>query len=156
MPHGDRNPILKAFIEKQEETIKRLEAQLTTKRREVFEASGPISDSLENEKCQCREQAFRIEEQIASEKDCLEMLLALPNPCEDRVVLGSMVTLKNGKECITCIIVPKDGGRSVCVEGSKITCVSVRAPLGKTILNLGKGDKATLPNGLTYEIISVQ
>jgi transcription elongation GreA/GreB family factor len=105
-----------------------------------------------------RGQAARVTEVV----DALARLEAMP--VKDfakgaRVEASALVDVENDDKEATYLIVPAAGGRTLELEGSKVTTLATTSPLGRALLGLTEGDDAEVqtPQGQrTHSILRVR
>jgi transcription elongation GreA/GreB family factor len=105
-----------------------------------------------------RGQAARVTEVV----DALARLEAMP--VKDfakgaRVEASALVDVENDDKEATYLIVPAAGGRTLELEGSKVTTLATTSPLGRALLGLTEGDDAEVqtPQGQrTHSVLRVR
>ncbi|OGZ05025.1 MAG: transcription elongation factor GreA [Candidatus Lloydbacteria bacterium RIFCSPHIGHO2_01_FULL_49_22] len=144
--------------EKHDELKEELDFLTHIKRKEIaeaLEAAKALGDLSENaEYHSAREAQAGVEERIAVLEEILKNAVIVGNKHKtDAVGIGSIVTLKRGKETKTYTIV---GSEENDVQAGKI---SNKSPLGENLMGKRKGDefKCTTPRGEDHcEILEIK
>ena len=136
--------------EKHDELTEELEFLMHVKRKEIaeaLEAAKSLGDLSENaEYHSAREAQAGVEERIMVLEEILKNAVIVGSKHKtDAVGIGSIVTLKRGKNTVTYTIV---GSEETDIAASKI---SNKSPLGESMMGRRKGDEFTChtPGGET-------
>lgn len=144
--------------EKHDELNKELELLTHIRRKEIaeaLEAAKSLGDLSENaEYHSAREAQADVEDRITALEEILKSAVIVGGKHKtDAVGIGSVVTVRRGKETKTYTIV---GSEEADVAGGKI---SNKSPLGESMMGKSKGDHfmCTLPSGeLECEVLDIK
>ena len=83
-------------------------------------------------------------ERVASLRALVGWLTDAPRHPAGRVGLGALVDVEENDVASTWLVLPDGGGRTLRIDGHRVTVVTPRSPVGKAILGLHADEEAEL------------
>ncbi len=77
----------------------------------------------------------------------IKSLLVVDPATGQRVISGSLVTIKTQRDQKTYLILPSGGGMELCLEDRVVHTINLQAPLARSIFNSQEGDEVELTKG---------
>lgn len=142
-----------------------LDASISAARMAIDEATGEQSKAENQYDTRSLEASYLARGQaervgaLRGTIDFLERALALP--VSSKAGLGALVEIEGPDGRKFVLLVPRDGGRQIELDGSSLSMLTPSSKLGAAILGASLGDEIEIAAGtgddsLTYEILSIR
>lgn len=138
--------VVQALIQQKEEQISTLRKQIEEARNDIASAGRPKKDAPEDILWENSQKCHRISARIRQTETIISSLRNLPSGSFDCVSIGAIIHLRSREGREYYLIVPNGGGCQVEIDGQKVTCISVQAPVVQKLLGKKTGE-VVLCNG---------